>query len=153
MSSLFGMSWMQRGSNIINPLLHIKIYLHQILNLPHLIQFQLSVKLNIHFWASIEGTKWGQLFISFLLVKYLENQILLCLYLMYRTRWSISILYTLSGWDDNNNICMKKIVVGIRSVHRDISFKTNNLTIIKFLLRKKWILAQNSTFNFEGVWG
>ena len=52
---------------------------------------------------------------------------------------------------------MKKIVVGIRLVHRDISFKTNNLKIINFLLSKKLtlelgsILAQNSTFNSEGV--
>ena len=54
---------------------------------------------------------------------------------------------------------MKKIVIGICSVHRDISSKTNNLKIFKFLLSKKLvlglgsILAQNSTFNFDDVWG
>ena len=56
-----------------------------------------------------------------------------------------------------NNICTKKIVVGICSVHRDISSKTNNLEIFKFLLSKKSILElgsilpQNSTYSFEGV--
>ena len=45
----------------------------------------------------------------------------------------------------------------ICSVHRDFSSKTNNLKKIKFLLSKKLILnlgsilAQNSTYNFEGV--
>ena len=73
------------------------------------------------------------------------------------TGWSISILYTLYDWYDNNNIYTKKIVVGICSVHRDISSKTNNFKIFKFLLSKKLILesgsilAQNSTYNFEGV--
>ena len=43
------------------------------------------------------------------------------------TGWSISILYTLYCSYDKNNICTKKIVVGICSVHRDISSKTNNL--------------------------
>ena len=73
------------------------------------------------------------------------------------TGWSISILYTLYGSYDKNNICTKKIVVGICSVHRDISSKTNNLEIFKFLLSKKSILElgsilpQNSTYSFEGV--
>ena len=73
------------------------------------------------------------------------------------TGWSISILYTLYCSYDKNNICTKKIVVGICSVHRDISSKTNNLFFKIFLLSKKLILklgsilAQNSTYNFEGV--
>ena len=73
------------------------------------------------------------------------------------TGWSISFLYTLTGLYDNNDICTKKIVVGTRSVHREISFKIINFEISKFLLSKKLILklgsilAQNSTFNFEGV--
>ena len=51
----------------------------------------------------------------------------------------------------------KKNFVGICSVHRDISSKTNNLEIFKFLLSKKSILElgsilpQNSSYNFEGV--
>ena len=63
----------------------------------------------------------------------------------------------LSGSYDKNNICMKKIVVGICSVHRDISSKTNNLKFSKFLLSEKLILelgsilAQKSTYSFEGV--
>ena len=48
-------------------------------------------------------------------------------------------------------------MVGIRSVHIDISSKTHDLKISEFLLSKKltlkWgsILAQNSTYNFEAV--
>ena len=63
----------------------------------------------------------------------------------------------LSGSYDKNNICTKKIVVGMCSVHRDISSKTNNQFLKKSLLRKKLILelgsilAQNSTYNFECV--
>ena len=73
------------------------------------------------------------------------------------TGWSISILYNLTGWYDKNNVCTKKIVVDLFSVYRDISSKTNNFKISKFLLGKKLnlklgsILAPNSTYNFEGV--
>ena len=51
----------------------------------------------------------------------------------------------------------KKIVVVIYSVYRGILSKTNNSKIFKLLLSKKLILelgsilAQNSTYNFEGV--
>ena len=75
------------------------------------------------------------------------------------TGWSISILHTLTGWYDNNNACTKKIVVDLCSVYRDISTKTNNLKISKFLLSKKLnlnlesISAQNSTHYFESVCG
>ena len=74
------------------------------------------------------------------------------------TGWSISFLYTLYDWYDKNNVCMKNFLVGICSVHRDISSKTNNWKFSKFLLSKKYILdlgsilAQNSTYSFEGVW-
>ena len=74
------------------------------------------------------------------------------------TGWSISFLYTLYDWYDKNNVCMKIFLVGICSVHRDISSKTNNWKFSKFLLSKKYILdlgsilAQNSTYSFEGVW-
>ena len=53
----------------------------------------------------------------------------------------------------------KKNFVGICSVHRDISYKTNNLKFSNFLLSEKVILelgsilAQKSTYSFEGVWG
>ena len=73
------------------------------------------------------------------------------------TGWSILFVHMLSGSYDKNNICTKKIVVGICSVHRDISSKTNNLIFFKFLLCKKLILelgsilAQKSTYNFECV--
>ena len=50
----------------------------------------------------------------------------------------------LAGSYDKNNICTKKIVVGICSVHRDISSKTNNLIFLKFLLSKKLILELGS---------
>ena len=75
------------------------------------------------------------------------------------TGWSISILHNLTGWYDNNNACTKKIVVDLCSVYRDISTKTNNLKISKFLLCKKLnlnlesISAQNSTHYFESVCG
>ena len=42
------------------------------------------------------------------------------------TGWSISILYTLYCSYDKNDVCMKKNLVGICSVHRDFSSKTNN---------------------------
>ena len=51
----------------------------------------------------------------------------------------------------------KKIMVETRSVHREISIKIINFEISKFLLSKKLILklgsilAQNSTYSFEGV--
>ena len=73
------------------------------------------------------------------------------------TGWSISFLYTLTGLYDNNDICTKKIVVGTRSVHREISFQIINFEISELLLSKKLvlklrsILAQNSTYNFEVV--
>ena len=38
------------------------------------------------------------------------------------TGWSISFLYTLTGLYDNNNACMKKLVVDLLSVHLEISF-------------------------------
>ena len=71
--------------------------------------------------------------------------------------WSTSIFYTLTGSYDNTNTRLKKNVVGIHSVHIDISSKTHNLKFSKFLLSKKLnsklgsILAQNSTYNFEAV--
>ena len=52
-----------------------------------------------------------------------------------------------------------KNVVDIHSIYREILSKTLKLKILKFLLSKKLnlklgsILAQNSTFNFEGVSG
>ena len=73
------------------------------------------------------------------------------------TRWSTSIFDTLTGSYDNTNTRLKKNVVGIHSVHIDISSKTHNLKFSKFLLSKKLnsklgsILAQNSTYNFEAV--
>ena len=73
------------------------------------------------------------------------------------TGWSISFVHMLSGSYDKGGVCTRGIVVGICSVHRDISSKTNYLIFSKFLLRKKLILelgsilAQNSTYNFEGV--
>ena len=82
-------------------------------------------------------------------------QLMLLVYETVHTRWSISILYTLTGWYDKNNACAKKIVVDLFSVYRDISSKTHNLKISKFLLSKKMnlksgsIFAQNSTYNFE----
>ena len=48
---------------------------------------------------------------------------------------SISILHTLTGSYDKNNICMEKIVVDILSVYPDISFgnkKSENITEISF---------------------
>ena len=54
-------------------------------------------------------------------------------------------------------LVQKKIVVDLCSVYRDISTKTNNLKISKFLLSKKFnlkfgpILAKNSTYNFKAV--
>ena len=63
----------------------------------------------------------------------------------------------LSGSYDKGGVCTRGIVMGICSVHRDISSKINNFKIFKFLLSKKLILesgsilAQNSTYNFEGV--
>ena len=51
------------------------------------------------------------------------------------TGWSISILYTLTGSYDNNNMCMKKIMVDIFSVYPDISFdskKSEEITEISF---------------------
>ena len=68
-------------------------------------------------------------------------------------------LYTLTGWCGKNNACTKKIGVDLYSVHRDISSKTNNLKFPNFLLSEKVILelgsilAQKSTYSFEGVWG
>ena len=73
------------------------------------------------------------------------------------TGWSTSIFDTLTGSYDNTNTRLKKNVVGIHSVHIDISSKTHNLKFSKFLLSKKLnsklgsILAQNSTYNFEAV--
>ena len=67
------------------------------------------------------------------------------------TGWSISFLYTLTGLYDDNDICTKKIVVGTRSVHREISFHIMNFEISELLFCKKLvlklrsILAQNST--------
>ena len=48
---------------------------------------------------------------------------------------SISVLYTLTGSYDKNNICAKKIGVDIFSVYPDISFgnkKSENITEISF---------------------
>ena len=73
------------------------------------------------------------------------------------TWWSISILYILIGEYDENSICRRENVVDIHSIYREILSKTLKLKILKFLLSKKLnlklgsILAQNSTFNFEGV--
>ena len=70
---------------------------------------------------------------------------------------SISILYIFIGEYDENNICRGENVVDIHSIYREILSKTLKLKILKFLLSKKLnlklgsILAQNSTFNFEGV--
>ena len=52
------------------------------------------------------------------------------------TGWSISILYTLSGSYDNNNKCMKKIIVDIHSAYMEISSKIANLDIYKHLQSK-----------------
>ena len=52
------------------------------------------------------------------------------------TGWSISILYTLSGSYDNNNKCMKKIIVDIHSAYMEISSKIANLDIYKHLHSK-----------------
>ena len=52
------------------------------------------------------------------------------------TGWSISILYTLSGLYDNNNKCMKKIIVDIHSAYMEISSKIANLDIYKHLQSK-----------------
>ena len=60
-------------------------------------------------------------------------------------------------WYDKNNARTKKIAVDLFSVYRDISSKTNNFKISKFLLSKKLnlklgsILAQTSTYNSEAV--
>ena len=70
---------------------------------------------------------------------------------------SISILYILIGEYDENNICRGENVVDIHSIYREILSKTLKLKILKFLLSKKLnlklgsILAQNSTFDFEGI--
>ena len=57
---------------------------------------------------------------------------------MKTTGSSISILHTLTGSYDKNNICMEKIVVDILSVYPDISFgnkKSENITEISFFNR------------------
>ena len=51
------------------------------------------------------------------------------------TRWSISFFYTLTGWFDNNNVCMKKNMVDIFSVYPDILFdnkKSEKIAEISF---------------------
>ena len=53
------------------------------------------------------------------------------------TGWSILFCLILTSWYDKNNICMKKIVVGICSVYRDILSKTDNQEIQKLLHSKK----------------
>ena len=61
------------------------------------------------------------------------------LYIYYLiTGSSISVLYTLTGSYDKNNICTKKIGVDIFSVYLDISFgnkKSENITEISFFNR------------------
>ena len=53
------------------------------------------------------------------------------------TGWATSILNTLTGSYEKNTVCRKEIVIGIHSIYRDISLKTINLEIKKFLYRKK----------------
>ena len=51
------------------------------------------------------------------------------------TGWSISFLYTLTGWYDKNNAHTKKIMVDLFSVYPDISFhskKSEKITDISF---------------------
>ena len=73
------------------------------------------------------------------------------------TGWFNSVFDTLLGYYNKYTIHTEKSVVDFFSVHRDISSKTNNLEIFKFLLSKKSILElgsilpQNSTYSFEGV--
>ena len=65
---------------------------------------------------------------------------------LYNTGWSISILYTLTGWYGNNNKCMKKIMVYIFSVYPDISFdnkKLEKITEISFHNRNN----RNNNYN------
>ena len=45
--------------------------------------------------------------------------------MIYCTGWSISFLYTLTGWYGKNDICMVKIGVVTFSVHPEISFGNN----------------------------
>ena len=59
------------------------------------------------------------------------------------TGWSISILYTLTGWYDKNNACSKKIMVDLCSIYPDISFdnkKSEKITDISFHNRNNRII-------------
>ena len=70
-----------------------------------------------------------------------------------------SVFDTLSGYYNKYTMRTEKIVVDFFSVHRDISFHNNKLekitvhTVKIWIGNLMWFLPQNSTYNFEAVWG
>ena len=75
------------------------------------------------------------------------------------TGWFNSVFDTLLGYYNKYTIHTEKSVVDFFSVHRDISFHNNKLekitvhTVKIWIGNLMWFLPQNSTYNFEAVWG
>ena len=77
----------------------------------------------------------------------------------YYTGWFKSVIDTLPGYYDKYTVCTKKIIVNFFSIYRDILFYNNKLgkiavhTVKIWIGNLMWFLPQNSTYNFEAVWG